>query len=286
MEKTTDFLNLIRFDKQYGTALLLWPTLWSLFIASNGKPSFELLFIFIVGCFLMRSAGCIVNDFADRNIDPYVERTKERPLASGKISVKEALFFFLVIMSICLLLVSFLNTLTIKLSVVAFILAGVYPFVKRISHFPQLVLGMAFGWGAVMAWSAVTGELSIIAFLIFFANVFYSLSYDTIYALMDIEDDRKIKVKSTAIFFGNKVHLIVSAFYVVMFLFLFMVGYLTEGLGTVYLTSILLSLTYFIIMVKQSKQATTREENLHIFISNSHVGFFILLSIIIDLNFI
>ncbi|MFQ5464411.1 MAG: UbiA family prenyltransferase, partial [Thermodesulfobacteriota bacterium] len=203
--KLTAISDLIRLPKQYGTLLLLWPTMWSLVIASGGRPSFRHLVVFTVGTFLMRSAGCAINDIADRNFDGFVERTRTRPLASGRLNVREALFVFAVLGLGAFVLVLQLNRLTIVLSFVGIALAAIYPFMKRVSHLPQAFLGAAFGWGAVMAWSAATGTVGGVAVLIFLANVFWSTAYDTIYALMDVEDDLKIGVKSTAILFGPRV---------------------------------------------------------------------------------
>ncbi|MEK7773091.1 MAG: 4-hydroxybenzoate octaprenyltransferase, partial [Deltaproteobacteria bacterium] len=225
IRKLTAISDLVRLPKQYGTLLVLWPTLWSLFIASNGAPSVKNLFIFIAGTFLMRSAGCAINDIADRNFDPYVARTKSRPLANGRLNVKEALLIFAALVSLAFVAVLFLNRLTIALSFIGLLLAIVYPFVKRVSHWPQAFLGMAFGWGAVMSWSAATGTVKGVPVLIFAANVCYSTAYDTIYALMDREDDLKIGVKSTAIYFGDSVYSALRVMYLLMALILVAAGY-------------------------------------------------------------
>jgi len=201
-----DWLQLMRVDKPVGYWLLLWPTLWGLLAASSGQPSWLNVAVFVGGVVLMRSAGCIINDYADRDFDPHVERTKQRPIAAGRIAPKAALLGFFIMLLLAFLLVLQCSWLVIELSVVAVILASFYPFMKRYTYFPQAWLGMAFGWGAVMAWAAETGNImdSPIPWLLFVANIFWALSYDTAYALGDRLDDLNIGVKSTAIWFGNK----------------------------------------------------------------------------------
>jgi len=282
-KKLSAVSDLIRLPKQQGTLLVLWPTLWSLFMASSGAPGAKLLVIFVLGTFLMRSAGCAINDIADRNFDPHVERTRTRPLASGRLNVREALFVFVTLSALAFVLVLFLNTLTIILSVVGILLASLYPFVKRVSHFPQVVLGMAFGWGAVMAWSAVKGALGPVPLLIFTANIFWSTAYDTIYALMDIDDDVKIGVKSTAIFFGEKVYLALTLLYLLFTAFLLWAGY-AAGMGGVYYSGVAVSLGVFLWIVAHLKKNPTRETAFRGFIGNAAAGGLILVFILIDLN--
>lgn len=282
-KKLSAVSDLIRLPKQQGTLLVLWPTLWSLIIASEGAPGTRLLVIFVLGTFLMRSAGCAINDIADRNFDPHVERTRTRPLASGRLNVREALFVFVTLSALAFVLVLFLNTLTIILSVVGILLASLYPFVKRVSHFPQVVLGMAFGWGAVMAWSAVKGALGPVPLLIFTANIFWSTAYDTIYALMDIDDDVKIGVKSTAIFFGEKVYLALTLLYLLFTAFLLWAGY-AAGMGGVYYSGVAVLLGVFLWIVAHLKKNPTRETAFRGFIGNAAAGGLILVFILIDLN--
>ncbi|MES0371785.1 MAG: 4-hydroxybenzoate octaprenyltransferase [Mariprofundaceae bacterium] len=204
-----DWIALMRVNRPVGYWLLLWPTMWGLLAASNGQPDTTNLIIFIAGVFLMRSAGCIINDFADRKLDPHVERTKERPIAAGRIAPGAALAGFVGMLVVALILALLLvwqsSVLMLELAVIGALLAAIYPFLKRFTHFPQAWLGMAFGWGAVMAWAAETGSVtdSTVPWLLFAANVFWSLSYDTAYALGDRLDDLKVGVKSTAIFFGD-----------------------------------------------------------------------------------
>lgn len=195
--------RLMRFDRPIGILLLLWPTLWALWIAGNGRPSLRNLLIFCTGVVLMRAAGCIMNDVADRDFDPHVERTRNRPLASGELSVREAIKAFFVLMALAFGLVLMTNALTIKLAFAGALLASTYPFFKRWTHFPQVVLGIAFGWGIPMAFAAETGDLPPAAWLILLINVVWSVIYDTLYAMVDRDDDISIGLKSTAILFGR-----------------------------------------------------------------------------------
>jgi len=204
-----DFVQLTRMDKPIGVYLLLWPTLWALWIAGEGKPSLANLFIFISGVILMRAAGCVINDFADRKVDGHVKRTEARPLVSGKISSKEALLFFAVLITLSFILVLCTNAQTIGLSVGGLVLAASYPFMKRYTYYPQVVLGMAFSWGMPMAFTAETGHLPAAAWLLWIANLLWTVGYDTYYAMTDRDDDLRIGVKSTAILFGDADRLII-----------------------------------------------------------------------------
>lgn len=198
-----DFIQLTRMDKPIGIYLLLWPTLWALWMASGGVPSAKNLVIFIVGTVLMRAAGCVINDFADRKLDGHVERTKARPLATGKITVREAWIAFFVLLGASFLLVLCTNAQTIWLSFGGAAIAALYPFMKRYTYYPQVVLGAAFSWGIPMAFTAAGGTLPAAAWLLFFANVLWTVAYDTYYAMTDREDDLKMGMKSTAILFGD-----------------------------------------------------------------------------------
>jgi 4-hydroxybenzoate polyprenyltransferase len=211
-----------------------------------------------------------------------VERTRTRPLASGRLKVGEALFVFAALSALAFVLVLFLNTLTILLSVAGLLLASVYPFIKRISHLPQVVLGMAFGWGAVMAWSAVTGGLGIIPFLLFAANVFWATAYDTIYALMDIEDDLKIGVRSTAILFGSRVYGALQLLYAAFAATLALAGWYA-GLGPLYYAGLILSFVALLLVVRSVKKNPERETAFRGFLANAAVGGGILVFIILDL---
>jgi 4-hydroxybenzoate polyprenyltransferase len=212
--------RLIRLPSQTGTWLLMLPTLWALVLSSKGIPSWPLLLMFMLGSFVMRSAGVVLNDLADRSFDRHVTRTQRRPLASGDMSPRQALVVLAVLLSLALLLVLQLNTLTVLLSPVALVLAALYPFAKRVVHLPQAVLGVAFGWGTIMAWSASQGRIDGAAWLTFAATICWALAYDTIYALQDREDDLRIGVKSSALFFGARTWLAVGAAGAVMLLLL------------------------------------------------------------------
>lgn len=273
--------DLIRLPKQYGTALLLCPTLWSLFLVFDGKPNWKILFIFIAGCFLMRSAGCAVNDIADRDFDKNVARTKLRPVASKRLTVPEAITVFIVLTLTALLLVLMLNSFTVKLSLVALALAIIYPFVKRHSHFPQVFLGTAFGFGAIMSWSAVSSEIALPAILFFIANIFWATAYDTIYALMDIADDKVVGVKSTAIFFGKYVYIAIFISYTLTILTLGFAGYY-GGLGLPYFWSLIVAYTIFTLILKSLTKDRSSENILKCFINNVYAGLVILVAIILN----
>jgi 4-hydroxybenzoate polyprenyltransferase len=196
--------KLMRLDKPIGILLLLWPTLWAVWIASEGAPPWMILSIFVLGAVLMRSAGCVINDFADREFDPHVERTRQRPLAARAVSVREALALCAVlVLAAFLLLIPIFTPLLFALAVVAVFLAGSYPFTKRFFAIPQAYLGIAFGFGILMAFAAIQGEIPPLAWVLLAANVFWAMAYDTEYALVDIEDDRKIGIRTSALTFGR-----------------------------------------------------------------------------------
>lgn len=276
--------ELIRLGKQYGTALLLMPVMWSLFMASGGRPEPKLFFIFLVGSFLMRSAGCAVNDMADVGFDRLVERTMRRPVAQGRLKRWEAGVVFLVLSLLAFVLVLQCNRLTVYLSFGAIVFAALYPFVKRYTYFPQVFLGAAFGWGAVMAWAAEREEVAFAAIFIFIANIFYSTAYDTIYALMDKEDDLTAGVRSTAIYFGEKVYGTVCILYVFMALSLIVAG-LFAGLGMVYFLSVFLALILFLLFTVSLQIRETKERFFSVFKLNAWVGAVVLVGIIIDTSF-
>ena len=202
-ERSTEYAKLARMHKPIGAALLLWPTWWALWLAAGDFPPWGTLAIFTFGVFLMRSAGCVINDYADRGLDPEVRRTRERPIAAGKVSPREALIVFLALIAIAFVLVLFTNKLTIELSFVGAFLAATYPFAKRYTHLPQVYLGAAFGWSIPMAFAAVTNSLPPLCWLLFLANVLFSTIYDTEYAMVDRDDDLRVRAKSTAILFGD-----------------------------------------------------------------------------------
>lgn len=222
--KANALWRLMRFDRPVGMLLLLWPTLWALLIAGEGHPSLKNVLIFCTGVVLMRAAGCIMNDIADRDFDAHVERTRCRPLATGELTVREALLAFLLMMLLAFGLVLLTNALTIKLAFVGAALAASYPFFKRWTHFPQVVLGLAFGWGIPMAFAAQNGYVAPIAWLILLINIFYSVIYDTLYAMVDRDDDIAIGLKSTAILFGRHDLLILRILKTSMIVLLLVLG--------------------------------------------------------------
>ena len=228
---------LIRFNKPIGTFLLLWPTLWALWIAAEGHPSLHLFVVFTLGTFLTRSAGCVLNDFADRDYDPHVERTRNRPLAKGLITNKEALLVCASLMFLAFLLVLTTNRLTVLLSFVALILAGIYPFMKRYTYVPQFFLGLAFSWGIPMAFAAQIDSVPKIAWLIYIANILWAMIYDTIYAMVDREDDIRIGVKSTAILFDDADRAIIGIMQGLMLIVLMIIGRELE-LSWIYFTGL------------------------------------------------
>tara|TARA_R110001592_G_scaffold4275_14_gene24014 strand:+ start:7591 stop:8469 length:879 start_codon:yes stop_codon:yes gene_type:complete len=222
--RAPDFIQLMRLDRPIGTWLLLWPTLWALWLAADGLPNIRVLVIFILGVVLMRAAGCVINDFADRHIDGHVTRTLGRPLATGKISAREALITFGILVAISGFLVLLTNGMTFFLSLGGLALAALYPFCKRFTFYPQLVLGAAFSWAIPMAFAAQTGELPHTLWLLYLANLIWTVAYDTEYAMCDREDDLKIGVKSTAILFGEADRAIIGILQGLTLLCLLVVG--------------------------------------------------------------
>lgn len=235
--KLKQYALLIRLDKPIGILLLLWPTLIALWIAAGGWPDTDVLLVFVAGVFLMRSAGCAINDYADRHIDRLVTRTKNRPLTSGKITSIEALLIFAALCIAAFSLVILMNPLTIVMSLIGLVLAASYPFMKRHHYLPQVHLGAAFGWAVPMAYAAQTNELSPVAWLLFIATVLWATAYDTMYAMVDREDDLKIGIKSTAILFEDADKLIIGIIQAILILCLIMIGQ-KIGLGGFYFTGV------------------------------------------------
>jgi len=223
-ERGSAYGRLMRLHRPIGSFLLLWPTLWALWLATAGRPTPKLFVIFVAGAFVMRAAGCIINDYADRKYDPHVTRTRERPLATGEVSVIEAAILFVILGLIALGLVLLLDTLCLELAVVGLALAVSYPFMKRYTYLPQPYLGLAFGWGIPMAFAAAQGGVPDVAWLIFIANILWSTVYDTMYAMVDRADDLKIGVKSTAILFGSMDRAIIAVLQVALLFNLVMIG--------------------------------------------------------------
>jgi 4-hydroxybenzoate polyprenyltransferase len=222
--KAIALLHLIRFDRPIGTLLLLWPTLWALWLSAEGIPDARLLAIFALGTFLMRSAGCIANDLADRHLDGAVARTRERPLVTGAVSPGEARVLFAVLLLLAFALVLMTNALTIELSFIAVLLASTYPFMKRYTHLPQLVLGAAFSWGIPMAFAAQRNVLPAALWLVYVGNLLWTVAYDTAYAMVDRDDDLKVGIKSSAILFGEHDRLIIGILQLTCLLCLFLAG--------------------------------------------------------------
>jgi 4-hydroxybenzoate polyprenyltransferase len=218
----------MRFDRPIGTLLLLWPTWWALLFGGSGQPALRNVLIFTAGVIVMRAAGCVMNDIADRNFDPGVERTRNRPLASGELNVRQALTVFVLLLALAFALVLFTNRLTIALAFAGAALASSYPFFKRITHLPQLVLGIAFGWGIPMAFAAETGSVPALAWALFLTNIVWVVIYDTLYAMVDREDDTLIGIKSTAILFGQHDLTILKLLMVVMALALVLIGWFQD----------------------------------------------------------
>lgn len=223
-DRLVQYYLLTRLHRPIGIFLLLWPTLWALWIAAGGFPDAEVLSVFVAGVVLMRSAGCVINDYADRRFDPHVSRTRDRPIASGNVSPGEALILFAVLCICAFGLVLTMNRLTILMSLAAVVFAFVYPFTKRYTHLPQVVLGAAFGWAVPMAFAAQTGSVPQIAWLLFTVTVFWATAYDTMYAMVDRDDDVKIGVKSTAILFGRADRLVIGILQALVLLGLWLAG--------------------------------------------------------------
>jgi 4-hydroxybenzoate polyprenyltransferase len=234
------YLYLMRLHKPIGIYLLLWPTLWALWIAGEGRPDLKVLLVFVAGVVLMRSAGCVINDYADREFDPHVARTKNRPIARGRVTPREALVLFFSLCLLAFVLVLLMNPLTIWLSLAGAFLAASYPLMKRYMHLPQVYLGAAFGWAVPMAFAAQTAELPRTAWLLFLATVLWATAYDTMYGMVDREYDRKIGVKSTAILFGDADRGVIAVIQLMSLVALAMAGR-TAGLGGYYYFGLLLA---------------------------------------------
>jgi len=248
MFKKTRFYQyflLMRLHRPIGIYLLLHPTLWALWLASKGQPSLDLIIVFVLGVILMRSAGCVINDFADRKVDPHVRRTKDRPIASGAVSSKEALYLFISLILLAFLLVLQLNFFTILLSIPAVCLAIIYPFMKRYTHFPQIILGAAFSWAIPMVFSAYLNEVPLLAWWLFVTALLWTVAYDTQYAMTDREDDLKIGVKSTAIFFGKFDKLIIGILQILVLISLSLIGF-DQKLSLLYQIGVLGMASFFI----------------------------------------
>ncbi|NLS13628.1 4-hydroxybenzoate octaprenyltransferase [Vibrio sp. SM6] len=276
-DKCRAFWQLTRMDKPIGSLLLMWPTLWALIIAGDGHPDAVILIVFVLGVLLMRSAGCVINDVADRHVDGHVKRTCQRPLPSGKVSTKEAIALFVLLVVSAFLLVLTMNALTVQLSIMGVVLAFIYPFMKRYTHLPQLFLGLAFSWSIPMAWAAQAGSLSGLTWFVFVLNGLWTVAYDTQYAMVDRDDDINIGIKSTAILFGRFDKLIIGVLQLSTLVMLVLLGGYLELAG-VYYWAILVAAALFVyqqhLIRHRERQACFRA-----FLNNNYVGMAIALGL-------
>jgi 4-hydroxybenzoate polyprenyltransferase len=280
-ERLKHYIALTRLNRPIGILLLLWPTLWALWIASNGRPNIRILVVFVLGTILMRSAGCAINDYADRDFDAHVKRTALRPLAARKISTVEALLIAGVLALIAFMLVAiFLNRLTLALSIVALFLAASYPFTKRFFAMPQAYLGIAFGFGIPMAFAAQTGAVPALAWWLLAANVFWTIAYDTEYAMVDRDDDVKIGIKTTALLFGKHDVAMVMLCYAMMLVILTGIGK-AIGLGWPYFIGLVvacgIALFHYTLIAKRD-----RERCFAAFLHNNWLGFVVFSGLMFD----
>jgi 4-hydroxybenzoate polyprenyltransferase len=282
-DQVWQYARLLRLDRPIGTLLLLWPALWALWIAGNGRPDAHIFTVFVAGVVLMRSAGCAINDFADRNIDAHVRRTRDRPLAAGRVSAAEALLLAAGLALIALGLVLTLNHLTVMLAVAAAAIAVTYPFAKRVTSLPQFYLGAAFGWSVPMAFAAETGAVPMLGWLIFCAVVLWAAAYDTMYAMVDREDDRRIGVRSTAILFGDADRALVGLIQALMLLSLWLAGREAQ-LGGWYAAGLVAAAGY---MVYQQVLMRSRDPArcFRAFLSNNSLGAMIFAGIALHYTF-
>ncbi|MHC0466526.1 4-hydroxybenzoate octaprenyltransferase [Kosakonia cowanii] len=278
--KLLAFHRLMRTDKPIGALLLLWPTLWALWVATPGVPPLWILLVFVAGVWLMRAAGCVVNDYADRKFDGHVKRTANRPLPSGAVTENEARGLFIILVLLAFALVLTLNLMTILLSVAALGLAWIYPFMKRYTHLPQVVLGAAFGWSIPMAFAAVSESVPLSCWIMFFANILWAVAYDTEYAMVDRDDDVKIGIKSTAILFGHHDKLIIGILQVLVMAMMAAVGWLNR-LGWIYYATVLVAGALF---VYQQVLIAGRERDacFKAFLNNNYVGLVLFLGLAVS----
>ena len=278
-QKLQAYSQLMRIDKPIGSLLLLWPTLWALWLAAKGFPDANILIVFTLGVFLMRSAGCVINDFADRKVDGFVERTKHRALPSGLVTSGEAIALFVILALLSFALVLSQNWLTIQLSVIGLLLAFLYPFMKRFTHLPQLVLGLAFGWAIPMAYAAQTNRVDAVVWILFTVNVLWTIAYDTMYAMVDKDDDLKIGIKSSAILFAQYDKLIIGLLQLTSWLLLVWLGFI-EQLAFLYYLGLFVVLILFI---KQQIEIKSRDKKacFKAFLDNNWVGMVIFIALFV-----
>lgn len=279
-QRLTDYEKLMRLDKPIGILLLLWPTLWGLWIASYGLPDLLVLWIFIMGTVLMRSAGCVINDFADRNFDPHVERTRERPLAAGRVSSKEALWLAAGLALSALLIALPLNRLALLLSIPAVLLAASYPFTKRFLAIPQAYLGLAFGFGIPMAFAAQTGHVSWLAFWLLLANLFWTVAYDTEYAMVDRDDDIRIGIRTSALTFGRFDVLAIMLCHLLFLGNMAAIGWVTHR-GIAYYAALIIAAVLVAVQYRQIR-GRDRQQCFQAFLDNNWVGAVIFGGLLLD----
>ncbi|GGO77245.1 4-hydroxybenzoate octaprenyltransferase [Marinobacterium nitratireducens] len=272
------YVQLSRVNRPIGIYLLLWPTLWALWIAAEGLPPLDILFIFCAGVALTRAGGCVINDFADRNVDGHVKRTAARPLPSGRVSAREALYLFAVLMLLAFILVLYTNTTTVLMSFGGLALASTYPFMKRYTHLPQVVLGAAFSWAIPMAFTALDAKLVPIAWLLFTANLLWTVAYDTYYAMVDRDDDLVVGIKSTAILFGDADRFMIGLLQALALLCLVLVAR-QLGLSIWFYAGLLVASGFF---VYQSWITRFRERDpcFRAFLNNHYAGLAIFLGLV------
>ncbi len=278
-----NYAKLMRVDKPIGVWLLLWPTLWGLWLAGEGNPDQGLFIVFTLGVIVMRSAGCVLNDYVDRNIDPYVERTRTRPIASGAVAPLEALLLFTALGLIAIGLATMLNRPAQLLAIVAAVLTIAYPFVKRFVSIPQFFLGAAFGWAVPMAFAAQTGETPELAWLVFGTAMIWAVIYDTFYAMVDREDDLKVGVKSTAILFGEVDLFVIAGLQLLMLVALLLIGY-QAGLGSWYYLSVLIAagmMGWHLWLARDRQPAGCFAAFLH----NHYIGLVVFIGIVLHYTF-
>ncbi len=281
IKKITPYLVLMRLHRPVGSWLLLWPTLIALWIAGNGSPDMKWVVIFTLGVIVMRAAGCVINDLADKEVDGHVERTKGRPLVTGEVTPQQAKWLFLGLMTLAFILILFTTPFVMALSVVGALLAISYPFLKRMTHFPQVGLGLAFAWGIPMAYAAQAQHLPNTCWILFFATVMWIIAYDTLYAMADREDDVKIGVKSTAIAFGQYDKVIVGSLQVIMLLCLVGLGR-TLDFKWPYFISLLVALGLMVYQQLLIKERD-RKKCLQAFLNNQWVGMVVFLGVVFGL---
>lgn len=280
VSKWQAYSRLMRIDKPIGTLLLMWPTLWALWLAGMAVPPLPVLIVFVLGVIVMRAAGCVINDYADRKVDGHVKRTAGRPLASGAVSEKEAKLLFAALGLLAFMLVLTMNRMTILLSFGGLALAWVYPFMKRYTHLPQVVLGAAFGWAIPMGWAAVSESLPLVCWLVFFANICWTVAYDTQYAMVDRDDDLKIGVKSTAILFDRFDKLIIGLLQLATLGLMALVGSMLNLNGAFY-WSLLAAGALF---VYQQSLIARRERDacFQAFLNNNYVGLVLFAGVLLN----